>query len=213
MQPVQWRDVKILESAVQCRHARLPFPSRWIAPLFGLILSSACYAPIARLNPPAPGEPTKPVWIVGHRLHTGIVVRPADVLVLIWPGSGDFSGSTFLEVGWGDRDYYQAQRVTVGLALQAIFRSRGSVLHVVGFDAWVEEFFPDTDIVQLELPERAFEDLTRFIGASYARDAVGGSIRLGSGAYPQSFFYLAEGTYRLFNNCNHWAARALHAAG
>ncbi|MFO7315144.1 DUF2459 domain-containing protein, partial [Rhodothermus marinus] len=29
----------------------------------------------------------------------------------------------------------------------------------------------------------------------------------------ESFFYAAHGRYHLFNNCNHWVARALRAAG
>jgi uncharacterized protein (TIGR02117 family) len=181
--------------------------------LLVLLVTAACLGPVAGLYPPRLGEPTKRVWVTGHRLHTGIVVRRADVPSAIWPERDDFPGSTSLEVGWGDRDYYQAPRGTPALALRAIVASRGSVLHVVAFDARVEDFYPEADVVELTLTERGFEALCRFIHASYARDDRGAPIVLGPGAYARSAFYLATGTYRLFNNCNTWTARALRAAG
>jgi hypothetical protein len=36
---------------------------------------------------------------------------------------------------------------------------------------------------------------------------------LGPGLYARSRFYAARGRYHVFNNCNHWTARTLGAAG
>lgn len=181
--------------------------------LLVLAAATACLAPVAGLYPPGAHEATTPVWITGHRLHTGIVVRRGDIPPAIWPESDDFRGSTYLEVGWGDRDYYQAPRGTLALALRASFASRGSVLHVAGFDTPVEEFFPEADVVELALTERGLDALCRFIHEGYARDERGRPIVLGHGVYPRSLFYQATGSYRLLDNCNTWTARALRAAG
>ena len=193
----------------------LPVPPKGVSFLLFLTLAfaPACLGPVAGLYPPRLNEPTKSVWIVGHRLHTGIVFRHADIPATIWPESGDFRELTYLEVGWGDRDYYQAPRATVALALKAIFFSRGSVLHIIGFNAPIDELFPGTDIIGLELPQRGFEELCRFIHESYARTDRGDTIGLGHGASERSYFYLARGKYHVFNNCNNWAAKAIRSAG
>jgi uncharacterized protein (TIGR02117 family) len=153
------------------------------------------------------------VWIVGHELHTGIVVARADVRATDWPEQEDFHGSTYLEVGWGDRDFYRTPTPGIALALKASFFSRGSVLHVVGFDAPVDEFFPAADIVEIVVSRPGFDELCRFIHDSYARSERGDPIRLGPGAYPRSLFYLARGRYHVFDNCNNWAARAIRSTG
>jgi uncharacterized protein (TIGR02117 family) len=168
---------------------------------------------VASLYPPRANEATTPVWITGHPIHTGIVVRRADVPRAAWPESDDFPGATYLEVGWGDRDYYRAPRGTLALAVRASVASRGSALHIAGFDLPVEEYFPRSDLVEVALTSPGFDALCRFIHAGYARDGRGRPIVLGHGVYPRSLFYLATRRYHLLDNCNNWTARALRAAG
>ena len=136
-----------------------------------------------------------------------------DISPTIWPESAAFSGFRYLEIGWGDADYYPAARGTTGLALKAAFNSKGSVLHVVAFDAPPAEFFAGAEIIAIALSRGGFEDLSRFIHASYARDAAGHPVVVGPGLYGHGAFYQATGRYRLHDNSNNWTARALAAAG
>lgn len=156
---------------------------------------------------------TKLVHVVSHGWHVGIALARADVSTAIWPESAEFAGFRHLEVGWGDGDYYPAERGTLRLALRAAFRSTSTVLHVVAFDEGVAALFGGSEIIEIPLSPAGFDALCRFIHVSYARDAAGGTIAIAPALYGHGRFYRATGRYRLLDNSNHWTARALAAAG
>ena len=153
------------------------------------------------------------MWIVDHGWHTSLVVRAGDVAGDAWPERSDFPAARYLEVAWGDRDFYVAPRGTSGLALRAAIVSRGSVLHVVGFSEPVGAYFPAREIVEVALSRRGFEALVRFVDATHARAGAARAPRLARGLYGDSGFYPAGGRYSLLNTCNTWIASALRVAG
>jgi uncharacterized protein (TIGR02117 family) len=171
----------------------------------------------SRISPGSPAlEPAAHghvVYVVSHGWHVGLAVRRADVSTTIWPESAELGAVRYLEVGWGDGDYYPAVRGNPGLALRAVFSSASSVLHVAGIDAPLTEFFDQSSIIEVPLSPRGFDELTRFIHAAYARAVAGIPIVVGHGIYGVSRFYRATGRYRLLDNSNHWTAKALAAAG
>src|SRR4051794_27833216 len=67
----------------------------------------------------AHADEAKVVAIVNHGWHVGLAVRRADVTPALWPESGAFGSVRFLEVGWGDGEYYPAADVTPAMALRA----------------------------------------------------------------------------------------------
>jgi uncharacterized protein (TIGR02117 family) len=174
---------------------------------------TGCLGPIGELYPPSTREAAPVVWIVDHGWHTGLVVRAADLSGDLWPERADFPGARFLEVAWGDRDFYAAPSGTSGLALRAALVSRGSVLHVVGFGEPVTAYFRDREVIEVTLSRRGFEALAQFVDAAHARDGAPRATRLGPGLYGDSGFYPAGGRYSLVNTCNTWIASALRAAG
>ncbi len=143
----------------------------------------------------------------------GIVLPRAELPDSVWPPLGDFPGAQYLEVGWGDRDYYQAPDPHIGITLKAGLLPTDSVLHIVGFDGPVATYFPYSEVIGIELSSAGFEHLSRTIAASFARDEAGNAKSLGPGLYGNSRFYLSRESYHLFNTCNVWTARALRAAG
>ena len=151
------------------------------------------------------------MWIVSHGWHVGLAVRRDDVRAEVWSEAHDVGAFEHLEVGWGDGDFYRAERGTVGLALRAAVASASSVLHVAAFDGAVHEFFAGAPVVELRLTPAAFDDVCRFIAAAYARAPA--AQPLGAGLYGASRFYRAREPYGAFGNSNHWAARALRAGG
>ena len=177
-----------------------------------LLIAAGCLGPVATLYPPRADEPTKSVWVLGHGWHTSLVLRHTDIASSVRPGRSDFPRAEFIEVAWGDRDFYQAERGTLWLALKAAFGSE-SVLHVVGFSTPIARYFPQSEIIEIAVSQRGFDELSRFIHESYARNAEGQTIRTRRGHYGSSDFYLATGRYHLLNTCNNWVARALRAAG
>ena len=178
-----------------------------------VLLGAACLGPVQDRYAPRPGEASVTIYVVGHGWHTGIVVRRADVPTAAWPESGGLPVARFLEVGWGDRAFYESRDAGVSLALEAAFASTASVLHVTGFDRTPAEYFPRAEIIVIELSSRGMETVAGFISRAYARDAAGEPIELGPGLYPASRFYAATGRYSLVNTCNSWIAEALRAGG
>jgi uncharacterized protein (TIGR02117 family) len=174
---------------------------------------SGCLGPAVDLPAPRGNTPDVTVWVLDHGWHTAIVVRRADVDRALWPEVEDFPAALFVEVAWGDRDFYMATPASVWRAIKAAFAAGDSVLHVVGFTAPIATYFPGSEIVELRLSRPGFDTMTRFVSAEHQRDGEGRPTRLQRGLYGASWFYAARSGYHLFNTCNTWVARALRAAG
>ncbi|MCI0545835.1 MAG: DUF2459 domain-containing protein [Candidatus Rokubacteria bacterium] len=178
-----------------------------------LALAAGCLGPVASLYPPRPGEAAVPVWLVDHGWHVGLVVPRAAIPSGLLPEQEDFPGARYLEVGWGDADFYRTPEAGVGLAVKAALASGGSAVHMVGLRAPPTEIFPGREIVEIRLSEPGFVALVRFVDGSLAREGSDRAPALGPGLYGTSAFYPARGRYRLWNTCNTWVAEALRAAG
>jgi uncharacterized protein (TIGR02117 family) len=184
----------------------------WFVRLRRLLLALAI-----ALGAGAPASAAEPlatsIFVVTHAWHTGIVLKTADGPVERWPAAERFASAEFVEVGWGDRDFWMAPRETVGLAVKAALASEASVLRVLWFDGPPERALPASDIVELPLSRSGVEALVAFVAESYARGPSGAAVDLGPGPIPESRYYLATGRYHLFNTSNRWTARALAGAG
>jgi uncharacterized protein (TIGR02117 family) len=182
-----------------------------------VIAISGCAGPAVSLPPLLEhdvGGPWKDVWVVSHGWHTRVALRRADVDPAIWPESRDFGGPAYLEVGWGDRDFYSKPAPSLWDAIDPVIRATPAALHVGAFDARPEEFFAGQPVVRLSVPAVGIDRLARFIADHYARDSAGHAVRIRPGYYPRSAFYLATGRYHAFTyNSNSWTASALRGAG
>jgi uncharacterized protein (TIGR02117 family) len=181
--------------------------------LAGIALG-ACAAP-----PPNPVEPrgAKPgiaVYLVAHDKHSGIAVRRADIPTGLWPEIRDFPRAEYLEVGWGDRDYYYGRNQGLWDALRAAFGSNNpSVLHVAGVRGPLAESFPASEIIEVRVTRDGFDRLVRYIHDEYDRAGASVAAPLGPGLYGDSRFYSARQTFNLSRTCNGWTARGLRDAG
>ena len=183
-----------------------------LAPM--LVALCACAAP-----PPNPVEakssgPGVAVYLVAHDKHSGIAVRRADIPAGLWPESRDFPQAEYLEVGWGDRDYYYGRNQGWGAALRAALGSNNpSVLHVAGVRGPLTENFPASEIIEVKLSRDGFERLVRYIHDAYDRAGAPVVAPLGPGLYADSRFYPARESFNLLRTCNVWTARGLRGAG
>lgn len=118
-----------------------------------------------------------------------------------------------IEIGWGDKGFCQARKITAGLAVRAICWPTESVIHAVAVPGSPPEYFPTSELVQLSLDDKDFVSLVQFIAASFRRDAEGKIIPLGKGLYGDSQFYEGSGSYHLMNTCNKWTAKGIRRAG
>jgi uncharacterized protein (TIGR02117 family) len=176
---------------------------------------------------PAPaGEPTVTVFVVSHGYHAGIVLpritlaeaaarRGYAALIAVSTLFGPFP---FLEMGWGDEEFYRSvptiASVTVPMAARALFLpGNPSVVHVVGLSYPPRAAFPASDIIALELSAEGFDRVLARIDATFAPAAGVPADDAGPGLYGPSRFYRARGTFNIFHVCNHWLADLLDAAG
>jgi len=178
-----------------------------------ILACSACAAPVGDLFPPGENQPSKAIYLVTHGGHAGIVVKRNDIPEGVWPEHNDFPAAEYLEVGWGERDYYPMTDPHLGHTLKAGLWPTASVLHIVGFSGLVTDYFPHSEIIRIDLSYPGFERLCSYLHNSFAKDEHGNSIPLGPGHYGHSRFYLSRGSYHAFNTCNVWTARALRTAG
>jgi uncharacterized protein (TIGR02117 family) len=188
---------------------------RWfrVLLLFVAAICAACAVPVRDATAWDDNEPYKTIYLVSHGWHAGIVLRRSDITGSDWPPASDFPDAQYLEVGWGDRHYYQTPDPHLGLILKAALLPTASVLHLVGFDGSVPVYFPNSEIISIKLSATGFTRLSRAIATSFALDEAGNARSLGSGLYGNSHFYSSIESYHLFNTCNVWVARMLRTAG
>jgi len=153
------------------------------------------------------------LFVAGHARHTGIIVDRRDFDPVLNAQSPEFLANDWLEFGWGDADFYQADGEGILLGLKALFLSGAAVVHVYGFNGAPAANFPKSEVVELRLTAERYARLLAFLRAAFTRDAAGGVRRLGSGLYGLSYFYAGEGTYHAFHTCNTWVAEGLAAGG
>lgn len=182
----------------------------WIVLLSAIL--GACATPMPAVSPQG-GESARTIYVVRHAWHTGLIFRVADVPDQNWSVLRDFPEAQYLEVGWGDRDYYRAREPGVWLGIKALFWPAPGTLHVVGLRGAIEEFAAQSDLVELKLAPPAFERLYQRLRTSFDLDARGNAIMLGPGLYGDSRFYASRESFSVFKTCNVWTAQVLREAG
>jgi uncharacterized protein (TIGR02117 family) len=178
-----------------------------------LQLQTACSASIMQLDSHPDREKDKSVFVVHNNWHAALVVRKADLSRGLVPEQDHFPEAEYLEIGWGDRDYFPATEESVGLALRAALWSRGSVLHVVGFRGAIKDYFTEGEIIELALSRESFRRLSEFLSASFIRADSIMPAQSQPGLVANGRFYPASGRFSILRTCNTWLAEALKSAG
>lgn len=180
-----------------------------------------------------PGRPGRtsalddlPVLVVDHGYHAGLILprgalaERARVLGLarLEAVLARFVAYDHVEIGWGDEGFYRTvpglSALTLPQALRALFgRDNPSVLHVVGIPGAPAAYFAMSDMLRLRVDAAGFDRVAAGIEATLAPAPGAAVAELGPGLYGPSLFFRADGAYHLTQNCNHWVARLVNAAG
>jgi uncharacterized protein (TIGR02117 family) len=158
------------------------------------------------------GGPKK-IYVVSHGWHTGFVIPAADIQGKVSDLKKRFPHAKNIEFGWGDKGFYQANEITTGLTLRAIFWPTESVIHAVAVPDDVQGYFENSAIEILCLDKHEYSLLITFISNSFARDVRGDVLSKKKGIYGNSQFYTGVGDYYLMNTCNKWTAKGLRSIG
>ncbi|MGJ0514511.1 MAG: TIGR02117 family protein [Methylomicrobium sp.] len=153
------------------------------------------------------------VFVASHGWHTGLIIPARHLNDLIPELAERFGSVDYYELGWGDEGFYQAEDITIGLALQAIFWSEGAVIHVVAVPIDPRVYFSGSEVLEICISEAELTSLNIFLTNSFARRSTGQIVALSKGIYRDSQFYAGEGRYYLLNTSNKWTAKGLRSAG
>lgn len=152
-------------------------------------------------------------YVISHGWHTGIAIDSKDLINRAPSLKDEFGNGDYLEIGWGDEQFYQASEITTGLALRAILLPTTTVLHIVEIPGEPQHYFPSSEIIRLSVPESGYEKMLEYILKSFMRDGGDKIKKLGRGLYGNSRFYRANGNFHAFNTCNTWVSKAVASTG
>lgn len=154
-----------------------------------------------------------PVYIVSHDWHAGIVIDTSLLDTGIQSLKNEFPDAKYIEIGWGDEEYYQADKKTFAMRIKALFYPTDSVLHIAQFSIEPEKYFSQSNVQKVLLTKSGFKKMLNFINDTVQLDNKNKPIRIGQGLYGNGFFYKANGSFHMNNTCNTWIAKALAAGG
>ena len=183
-----------------------------ILALFPILIAGCSLFDQRQLTPDVSGI-THRIYVVSNGWHAGLVLPGEDVPTEVWPEIRDLPANQFVEVGWGNEEFYMAPKITPAIAIRAMCIPSDTVLHVAGFNEQPEKVFQGTELIAIRLPDDRFREVCKFIHDSYTLDSEGQPIRMGPGLYGESQFYRARGKYFFPNTCNVWTAKALRSGG
>ena len=158
-------------------------------------------------------RPLHDVRVVSHGWHTGVVVQAQDLYAYVPALKTRFPAANWLELGWGDAGFYQANEITAAITLDALFWPDPAVMHVVGFSETPEKFFAASERRSLQLDAKAYHGLLSYLASSFEQAPGGHLAPQRKGLYGDSQFYAGLGQYTAVNTCNKWTAKALASAG
>jgi len=153
------------------------------------------------------------ISVVQQAWHTGIILPVQEINPEIWPEVSSFQEKKYVDVSWGDEEFYQAPESPVFLAVRAILWPTQSVMRIYPFSISISSAYTsEARFLEIKLSRQQFDQLTRFFSNSLARDESNQPIA--SEAYGKShYFFLSKRKYHLFRTCNTWVALALKQAG
>ena len=175
------------------------------------VLGRAGCAPLQQISPETEKKIT--LYLVGHGWHTGIVIPAAAIPEHLLPVRQFYDEYTYFELSWGDEDFFKSNEFKVSTLLKAALLPSASVMHVVGFNGQVMNYFPISDVIRLSLADQNFLMLCEFISNSFDYSQQGKIEKLGPGLYGDSHFFRAHEKYYLPKTCNVWTGKALQRSG
>lgn len=153
------------------------------------------------------------IIVVDHGWHTGFVFPTLDIVQKLPALKDRFSDAPYLEFGWGDQEFYQANEKNTGLTMKAIFWPTDTVVYVLAIPLLPGKFYAHSEVFEGCVSNQEYASLIEFVLNSFAVNDSGRIIEIKKGDFGNSQFYKGVGKYYLTNTCNKWTAKGLRSAG
>lgn len=154
------------------------------------------------------------VFLVKENWHTGIMFRIDDYTTGLLPALKYFKDYQYIDIGWGDADFYQTPGFDLFLAAKAILIPTPTVMRFDGYKFPIEKIIEWREFaLKFELPKERFLKLINFISDHFILDENGELCISKHESNSPVYFFKSKGEYHLFKTCNTWAAQALNSTG
>jgi hypothetical protein len=182
------------------------------AAVFAVMLAACAAAP--RLDAPALNDCFE-IGVYSNGFHAS-VIAPRDALEADHPFRRHFPDARWFVAGWGDEAFFrQSGGGTIGQGLSAAIPGGPTVVHVIATNEPPERYFTSGETVRIAVSGADAAALARFLREEIELAPAGDAVIVAPGHHAGRSVFLRgrDQVFSLFNNCNHWAARALNAAG
>jgi uncharacterized protein (TIGR02117 family) len=166
----------------------------------------------ACLDDSTPPELVRSIYIVKRGGHTGVAIASADWPDRNWSVLADFPGSDYLEFGWGEERFYQAEPETVWLGIRAALWANASVVHVIGVRSPIADNIYANEVVEVRVSADGLRRMAEAIQREFTeRSPVATPVSLSAAPKPNRF-YSAKRRFFFPRMCNWWIASRLEEA-
>ena len=155
--------------------------------------------------------PQDTIYVVRQGWHPGLVL-PMPLAEPLLVGELEGERPRYVEIGWGDAAYYRDPEPGLGTLLRAALLPTAGTVQIVPVWTSVERFARGADLYGYVVPDSLLTPLLAYLMAEIALEE-GDVVDQGPSLYGAGRFFAATRRYNMFNNSNHWAARALRIAG
>jgi len=120
------------------------------------------------------GEKRHTIYVASISWHTGIIVPGYSIPDSLWPIKHNFSKFDYLEIGWGDRDFYQHPKINLWYIIKATLWPTPTALHVVPLkEENIEINYIDTKVVKLKITQKELNNLSHFLVSQFELNEQG----------------------------------------
>lgn len=159
-----------------------------------------------------PPELVRSIYVVKRGWHTGIAIAAADWPNRNWSLLADFPDSDYLEFGWGDELFYQAEPETLWLGTRAALWPTSSVIHVIGVRSPIIENIYADDIVEVRVSADGLRRMAEAIEREFTEQTPAATPVSLRAAPKPNHFYGAKRKFFFPRMCNWWIASRLAEA-
>ncbi len=154
------------------------------------------------------------VYLIKTSWHVGITFHTDSVSVTELEILNYFRNYKYVDIGWGDADFYQNPGFNILLGLKAIILPTESVIRISGILSDLQYFIDVSDFtVELNLTHKQFRKLLTFVRNSLFKDSNGNYVIGSEHNNGRVIFFKSNLKYHLLHTCNTWIAETLNFAG
>jgi uncharacterized protein (TIGR02117 family) len=153
------------------------------------------------------------IYLINQAWHVGFLIKVDSTSKKVIPLLNEFENYEYVDIGWGDEDFYQNDGINYYYAAKAMLISTSSVIKITGHKAsrnsilkWVNDYR------SVSLDTEQYQRLLNYIETSLLR-IKHGYVKTSSFADGAIGFYKSPLKYHLFMTCNTWIAEGLNESG